>query len=140
MNDISGKVLERTLQFRSQVESLRFSTDFVVYNPLLYAWDLHEKYIRKYVNKQVETLFLGMNPGPFGMAQNGVPFGEVNAVRDFLQLDGEVGKPPFEHPARPVLGMDIKRSEVSGKRLWGLFSERFGSAEFCFETLTVVNY
>lgn len=140
MNDISSKVLERTLQFRSQVESLRFSTDFVVYNPLLYAWDLHEKYIRKYVNKQVETLFLGMNPGPFGMAQNGVPFGEVNAVRDFLQLDGEVGKPPFEHPARPVLGMEIKRSEVSGKRLWGLFSERFGSAEFCFETLTVVNY
>ena len=132
--------MQRTLQFRSQVESLRFSTDFVVYNPLLYAWDLHEQYIRKYVNRPVDTLFLGMNPGPFGMAQNGVPFGEVNAVRDFLHLDGEVGKPPFEHPARPVLGMECKRSEVSGKRLWSLFSERYGSAQACFSSLAVVNY
>ncbi len=140
MSDISSKVIERTLQFRAHVESLRFSTDFVVYNPLLYAWDLHEQYIKKYVNKQVKTLFLGMNPGPFGMAQNGVPFGEINAVKNFLQIDGVVGKPPFEHPARPVLGMDIKRSEVSGRRLWSLFSERFGSAQFCFSTLTVVNY
>lgn len=140
MSGISSKVIERTLQFRAHVESLRFSTDFVVYNPLLYAWDLHEQYIKKYVNKQVKTLFLGMNPGPFGMAQNGVPFGEINAVKNFLQIDGVVGKPPFEHPARPVLGMDIKRSEVSGRRLWSLFSERFGSAQFCFSTLTVVNY
>ncbi len=140
MNDIGNKVVERTLQFRSQVESLRFSTDYVVYNPLIYAWDLHEQYLLRYVNKQVETIFLGMNPGPFGMAQNGVPFGEINAVRDFLQLDGQVGKPPFEHPARPVLGMDITRSEVSGKRLWSLFSERFGNADFCFSSLAVINY
>ncbi len=140
MIGIGEKVVERTLQFRSQVESLRFSTDYVVYNPLIYAWELHEKYILRYVNKQVETLFLGMNPGPFGMAQNGVPFGEVHAVRNFLQLDGQVGKPPFEHPARPVLGMDVQRSEVSGKRLWALFSDRYGNAEFCFSSLTVVNY
>lgn len=140
MNDISDKVVERTLQFRAQIESLRFSTDFVVYNPLLYAWDLHEQYIRRYVNRPVETMFLGMNPGPFGMAQNGVPFGEIEAVRGFLQIDGVVGKPPFEHPARPVLGMECKRSEVSGRRLWALLSERFGSAEFCFSTLTIINY
>ncbi len=140
MHDISSKIVERTLQFRAQVESLRFSTDFVVYNPLLYAWEIHEQYIQKYMNKQVKTIFLGMNPGPFGMAQNGVPFGEVNAVRDFLQLDGEVGKPPFEHPARPVLGMATTRSEVSGRRLWALMRERYGSAEFCFSTLTVLNY
>ena len=140
MNGIGEKVVDRTLQLRTQVESLRFSVDYVVYNPLLYAWDLHKQYILRYVNRQVETIFLGMNPGPFGMAQNGVPFGEVHAVRDFLQLDGHVGKPPFEHPARPVLGMDVKRSEVSGKRLWALFSERYGNAEFCVSSLAVVNY
>lgn len=140
MNDIGNKVVERTFQFRSQVESLRFSTDLVIYNPLIYAWDLHKQYLLKYVHSQVDTIFLGMNPGPFGMAQNGVPFGEINAVKNFLQLDGQVGKPPFEHPARPVLGMDIKRSEVSGKRLWALFNDRFGNAQFCFATLTVVNY
>ncbi|HAF86474.1 MAG TPA: single-stranded DNA-binding protein [Sphaerochaeta sp.] len=140
MNDIGNKVVERTFQFRSQVESLRFSTDLVIYNPLIYVWDLHKQYLLKYVHSQVDTIFLGMNPGPFGMAQNGVPFGEINAVKNFLQLDGHVGKPPFEHPARPVLGMDIKRSEVSGKRLWALFNDRFGNAQFCFATLTVVNY
>jgi len=140
MNDIGNEVVERTFQFRSQVESLRFSTDLVIYNPLIYAWDLHKQYLLKYVHSQVDTIFLGMNPGPFGMAQNGVPFGEINAVKNFLQLDGQVGKPPFEHPARPVLGMDIKRSEVSGKRLWALFNDRFGNAQFCFATLTVVNY
>lgn len=140
MNGIGEKVVDRTLQLRAQVESLRFSVDYVVYNPLLYAWDLHKQYILRYVNRQVGTIFLGMNPGPFGMAQNGVPFGEVHAVRDFLQLDGHVGKPPFEHPARPVLGMGVKRSEVSGKRLWALFSERYGNAEFCFSSLAVVNY
>ena len=140
MNDIGNKVVERTLQFRSQIESLRFSTGYVVYDPLIYAWDLHEQYLLRYVNKPIETIFLGMNPGPFGMAQNGIPFGEINAVKDFLQLDGKVGKPPFEHPARPVLGMDVTRSEVSGKRLWALFSERYGNATFCFSSLTVVNY
>ena len=33
------------------------------------------------------VVFLGMNPGPFGMAQVGVPFGEVAAVRDWLRID-----------------------------------------------------
>ncbi|MDT4762400.1 uracil-DNA glycosylase family protein [Sphaerochaeta sp. PS] len=140
MNDIGRAIVERTIEFRAQVESLRFSTDSIVYNPLIYAWPLHEQYILKYVNKQVETLFLGMNPGPFGMAQTGVPFGEIEAVKHFLQLDGKVGRPPFEHPARPVLGMDIPRSEISGKRLWSLFEEHYGGAESCFSSLTVVNY
>lgn len=140
MDGIGAKVVTRSLQFREQVESLRFSTDLVVYNPLVYAWPLHEQYLMNYVNKEVSTLFLGMNPGPFGMAQNGIPFGEVAAVREFLQLDGEVGRPLYEHPARPILGMGIQRSEVSGKRFWSLMSDHFGSAESCFSSLTVMNY
>ena len=44
---------------------------------------------------------VGMNPGPFGMAQTGVPFGDVAMVRDFLGITGEVGKPPRENRARP---------------------------------------
>jgi len=59
---------------------------------------------------------LGMNPGPFGMAQTGIPFGDVSVVRDFLGLEGQVGKPEREHPKRKVDGMACARSEVSGVR------------------------
>ncbi|MFZ9941360.1 MAG: uracil-DNA glycosylase family protein, partial [Luteolibacter sp.] len=86
------------------------------------------------------VLFLGMNPGPFGMAQTGVPFGEVDAVRDWLGICEEVSKPRVEHPKRPIEGFDCKRSEVSGRRLWGLFADRFGKSELFFKDHFVMNY
>jgi single-strand selective monofunctional uracil DNA glycosylase len=81
-----------------------------------------------------------MNPGPFGMAQVGVPFGEVAAVRDWLRIDAPIGKPAKEHPKRPVLGLDCPRSEVSGRRFWGFFAEKFGQPEAFFAGHFVVNY
>src|SRR4051794_78488 len=81
-----------------------------------------------------------MNPGPFGMAQTGVPFGEISAVRDWLRIQEKIGKPLIEHPKRPVLGFDCLRSEVSGHRLWGLFKERFGPAKNFFKGHLVMNY
>jgi single-strand selective monofunctional uracil DNA glycosylase len=111
-----------------------------VYNPLEYAWDVHREYLRRYVSGPKRVLFLGMNPGPFGMVQTGVPFGEVAAVRDWLGLAGQVDSPRDAHPKRPVLGFACTRSEVSGRRLWGLFRERFGTAERFFAEHAVVNY
>ena len=111
-----------------------------VYNPLEYAWDAHEAYLRKYGAEPKRLIFLGMNPGPFGMVQTGVPFGEVAAVRDWLGIRAGVGRPRSEHPKRPIAGFDCARSEVSGKRLWGLFAERFGTAEAFFRDHFVVNY
>lgn len=81
-----------------------------------------------------------MNPGPFGMAQTGVPFGEIPAVRDWLRLTGPIGKPPHENPAKPVQGFDCPRSEVSGRRLWGLFADRYGTPEAFFAEHFVLNY
>jgi single-strand selective monofunctional uracil DNA glycosylase len=116
-----------------------------VYNPLTYAWNAFEEYVVRYggTGKRTpgkRTLFLGMNPGPWGMAQTGVPFGEVSAVRDWLKISAPVGRPPNEHPNYPVDGYACKRSEVSGKRLWGLFAERFENAEAFFEDHFVANY
>jgi len=113
-----------------------------ILDPLDYAWDLHRAYIERYApaGHRVEALFLGMNPGPWGMAQSGVPFGEVNLVRDFLGLDGAVGAPERTHPKRPILGLDCPRSEVSGRRLWGTVAERFESPEAFFERFYVANY
>jgi single-strand selective monofunctional uracil DNA glycosylase len=81
-----------------------------------------------------------MNPGPFGMAQTGVPFGDVTLVRQFLGVEGPVGKPPREHPKRPVEGFACRRGEVSGTRLWGWARERFGGPERFFRRFFVANY
>ena len=57
-----------------------------------------------------------------------------------MEIDAPVGKPAYENPKRPVEGFACTRSEVSGKRLWGLFQARFGSAEAFFAQHFVANY
>nr|XP_054510120.1 single-strand selective monofunctional uracil DNA glycosylase [Agelaius phoeniceus] len=92
----------------------------VVYAPLEYAWEPHRSFVRRFLRSPKAVLFLGMNPGPFGMAQTGVPFGEAWHVREWLRVSGAVRRPPCEHPKRPVLGLRCPRAEVSGARFWGL--------------------
>lgn len=111
-----------------------------VYNPLHYAWEAHQQYLRKYARSPCRVLFLGMNPGPWGMTQSGVPFGEIEAVKNWLHIDAPISKPAKEHPKRPIEGLDCVRSEVSGRRLWGLFAERFESAKSFMGEHFVANY
>lgn len=123
------------------LERLSFAEPIThVYNPLVYAWELHTAYLRLAGSGPKRVVFLGMNPGPFGMAQTGVPFGEVAAVRDWMGLSGKVGRPPVEHPKRPVTGLACPRSEVSGRRLWGLFAQRFTTATTFFTDHFVANW
>ncbi len=110
-----------------------------VYNPLDYARETHDEYVLRYARPGA-ALLLGMNPGPWGMAQTGVPFGEVGAVRDWLGISGHVGRPPDEHPKRPVTGFSCHRKEVSGARLWGWARERFEVPEAFFKRFFVWNY
>jgi single-strand selective monofunctional uracil DNA glycosylase len=126
---------------RNELAALTFHAPVThVYNPLEYAWDAYAKYLRTYGNGTRRVVFLGMNPGPFGMVQTGVPFGEVAAVRDWLKIRTTVAQPERPHPKRPVLGFNCPRSEISGKRLWGLFAARFGSPAKFFEEHFVMNY
>lgn len=111
-----------------------------VYNPLEYAWAPHEVYLTRFGTGRKAALFLGMNPGPFGMGQTGVPFGEIAAVRDWMGIQAWVERPGGEHPKRPVEGFDCPRSEVSGRRLWGWARERFGTPEAFFAQFFVWNY
>ncbi len=111
-----------------------------VYNPLDYAWESHRTYLERYGRGRKEVILLGMNPGPWGMAQTGVPFGEVGLVRDWLGIQTAVAKPAREHPKRPVEGFGCRRSEVSGQRLWGWARERFGTPERFFSRFFVANY
>ena len=111
-----------------------------VYNPLDYAAKASEAYLERFLSRPIEGLFLGMNPGPWGMAQTGVPFGEVALVRDWMGIEEPVKKPKPEHPKRPIEGFGCERSEVSGRRLWGWVQERFGKPEAFFERFFVWNY
>lgn len=111
-----------------------------VYNPLEYAWAMHAQFLERFGQGSKQVVFLGMNPGPWGMAQTGVPFGEIAAVRDWMKLDAPVAKPPQEHPKRPVEGLACTRSEVSGRRLWGLFSARYPDPAGFFREHFVLNY
>ncbi|MFT5288275.1 MAG: single-strand selective monofunctional uracil DNA glycosylase [Planctomycetota bacterium] len=123
------------------VDALSFGPPVThVYNPLQYARASFELYLERFARKRPEALLLGMNPGPFGMAQTGVPFGEVSIARDWLKLEAPVGKPPIEHPKRPVDGYACTRSEVSGRRLWGWAQERFATPAKFAKTFFVWNY
>lgn len=130
-----GRALSRALG------GLRFGDPVThVYDPLTYAWAPWEAYVRRFGEGAGRVVLVGMNPGPYGMAQTGVPFGEVAAVRDWMGIIGPVGRPDPEHPKRPVLGFDHPRSEVSGRRLWGWARERYGTAEAFFASFFVLNW
>ncbi len=128
-------------KLETEVSSLSFTGPVShVYNPLDYAWPTHASYLDRFGFGRGGTLLLGMNPGPWGMAQTGVPFGEIAAVRDWLELEIRVSRPAEEHPERPVLGADCPRSEVSGRRLWGWAAEVFENPERFFGSFFVGNY
>jgi len=141
MDSTSRQLIQAARSLGAAAGALTFGAPVAfVYNPLDYAWKAHELYLRRYGDTRKRVLFLGMNPGPFGMVQTGVPFGEIPAVRDWMQIVAPVEKPAKEHPKRPVQGFACPRSEVSGRRLWGLFASRFSSADAFFADHLVMNY
>ncbi len=138
---ISDALVVAALTLCNAVDPLRFSAPVThTLNPLNYARAPHELYLRKFGASRKRVVFLGMNPGPFGMVQVGVPFGEVNAVRNWMKIDAPVAQPAIANPSRPVEGFACERSEISGQRLWALFSGRYPRAEDFFASHFVLNY
>ena len=138
---ISKAVIQAARELTENLDSMTFPPPIAhVYNPLTYAWRAHEQYLRRFAATRKAVVFLGMNPGPFGMMQTAVPFGEISYVRDWIGIKDGVDRPRHEHPKRPILGFECKRSEVSGQRLWGLFKEKFETAEAFFKDHFVANY
>ncbi len=131
--------ISRTLS--TAVDALQFNAPVThVYNPLSYARKSHELYVRRYARPRIDVLLIGMNPGPWGMAQTGVPFGEITHVRDWMGISAPVDRPANEHPKRPIVGFDCQRNEVSGARLWGWAKERFQHPDHFFRQFYVHNY
>ncbi len=127
----------------AQLDGLSCSTPVThVYNPLDYAGAAHTQYLTQWGGQPQprRVIFLGMNPGPFGMVQIGVPFGEVGIAHEWLRIDAPIQQPLHMNPKRPIEGWACTRSEVSGRRLWGLFRDRFGTPEAFFAEHFVANY
>lgn len=140
-SDVSKALLDAATTLTAALDPLRFAAPVAyVYQPFGYALRGYRAYVERWGASRRDILWIGMNPGPFGMMQTGVPFGDVALVRDFLGIEAQIDRPAREHPSRPVLGFACPRSEVSGTRLWGTIRDRFGSAERFFDRFFVANY
>lgn len=128
-------------ELEERINPLRFSAPVThVYNPLAYAWKPFTEYLRLYAHNKKRIIFVGMNPGPWGMVQTGVPFGDVGFVKNWLQISASVAQPQRPHPKRVVHGFSCRRGEVSGRRLWQLFKDRYGTPQRFFSEQFVANY
>jgi single-strand selective monofunctional uracil DNA glycosylase len=124
-----------------ETDQLRLRTPSHIYNPLIYAWTGHQEYLHRYGTRCGRALLLGMNPGPWGMAQTGVPFGDVAMVREWFGIETRLGNMlPKQHPKYPILGMACHRNEGSGSRLWRWAEARLGTPDDFFERFFVWNY
>jgi len=138
---VSRTLVEAAERLSTELAGLDFDPPVThVYDPLRYAWAAHRQYIERFASSTRRVVFLGMNPGPFGMMQTGVPFGEVAAVRDWMGIDAVIDRPASQHPRRLIEGFGCSRSEVSGRRLWGWAARRFGAAPRFFDHCFVLNY
>jgi len=138
---IAERLLAAAGELSGALAALRFAPPIAhVYDPLQYAWAPYAAYVNRYGATRKRVVLLGMNPGPFGMMQTGVPFGEVAAVHDWMGISAPVQVPQLQHAKRPISGFACLRSEVSGRRLWGWAALRFGSAEAFFRDWFVLNY
>lgn len=134
-------LIEVASELARALDTMRFSPPVThVYNPLEYAAAPYAEYIRRWGAATGRVLLLGMNPGPFGMTQTGIPFGDVTIVREWLAIESAVTPPEHQHPRRAIEGMACTRNEVSGTRLWGWARTRFGTPDSFFERFFVLNY
>ena len=110
-------------------------------NPLDYAWHHHQQYLTKWGGMGAKTLMLGMNPGPWGMAQTGIPFGSTGIAKNQLEIEPhKLETPKNAHPKRPIMGLELERQEISGQRLWNLLFEIYGTTKGVFSNVFVVNH
>lgn len=141
---VASNILRVTQQLNSALQLLHIENHIPavshIYYPLQYAYDPYENYVNKYCNGAKSVLFVGMNPSPHGMCQTGIPFGDVNYVKNWLKIGGEVKIPPIQHPNYPISGYSHTLTEISGSRFWGFLSKHFREPENFFEIGFVVNY
>jgi Uracil DNA glycosylase superfamily. len=121
-------------------ELFPFKEEMISVNVFSYAIDPFLEYLEKAERGSVRTLYLGMNPGPYGMYRTGIPFCDFVTKREFLKITASVDETFIDVDAVRGEKPDEKRREVSGMRLWGLFESVYHSPERFFSSSLVLSY
>lgn len=112
-----------------------------VYHPWVYASDPFARFLDTYGPRQpLDGLLLGLNPGPRGMTQTGVPFADPTTAITHLGLTGQVNAPGGTHPGVPVTGFDSKKQEGSAAAVSALMCQRWGSVADYYQSRYVMNF
>ena len=137
--EITYKLSENCDHCKSKIIRDNDNIEFA-YNPLNYAWEPHKKYLENYGSLGAKTIVMGMNPG-HGMGNTGIPFGCPEKVSKYLNITGlEVKEPVNIHPKRRINGLECKKPEISGKRIWGLIEDIYGPPKNAFKNIFVLNH
>lgn len=138
MDEATG-IIKLSAAMAEELGRAHFSFSGTVCDPLVYAWDNYEAFIRLSARAGQKVLFLGMNPGPYGMMQTGVPFGDVMMVRDYLGISGDIDMPAAQPENKPIVGMKTTKREASGMKFWGMAAS-YGDPESFFSAAAVLTY
>ena len=142
-NDKYLAIIELYKSLNIELDELKFFPPcFYVYNPLSYCFESFKIYF-EYLNTEEEiNLFFGINPGPFGMAQTGIPFGDKETVKNYLKIEPkiDIDKIPKQHPKKQILGLEVKRVEKSGRIFWGVIKEFYPEKYDFFKSNFVLNF
>ncbi|KAF7991960.1 hypothetical protein HCN44_010761 [Aphidius gifuensis] len=140
-SDIPNNLLNIELNLSINLDKLNYNNPIdYIYCPIIYAKTVHFNYLNKYCRDKKNIMILGMNPGPWGMSQTGVPFGEINIVIDWLKINGHIDKPKRQHEQRQVDGFSCKRSEISGRKFWSLFKKLSNNPDTFFRHCFLRNF
>ena len=103
---ISKRLLEVEDRLTNDLDKLQFKKPVeLVYNPLKYAKEPHSLFVRMYCNGTKPVLMLGLNPGPWGMAQTGVIYLFLFDSRRGVLMGG--GDREVSYPQAKVLNFAV---------------------------------
>lgn len=123
---------------------LAAATGWHVWNPGRYGASWHRRFRRMVPLESNPVILFGLNPGPYGMAQTGIPFTDVKRLRErlprlaaSLEIHGPVEVPGLAPPSlRPFLTRSFESSAV---RIYRFLDLAWGSAEEGWRKVGVAN-
>ena len=95
----ADRLIHAARRLSERAASLRFAAPVThVYDPLRHAGRGYRRYVRRFGEGRKRVVFLGMNPGPWGMTQTGVPFD--GSARVLVRRTSTRADPSKASPAR----------------------------------------
>jgi single-strand selective monofunctional uracil DNA glycosylase len=144
--DPLGRCWKRAARrFEPMARQLARATGWLVLNPGRYGERWHARFRRAYPMSPRPLLVFGLNPGPYGMAQTGVPFTDLKRLESALPglwKDLVASGEPVTRPglAPPSLARHLTRTfESSSVRVYRFLERAYGRPELALREVVFVN-